>query len=186
MTVTSPSINGKRIKHLLIQLSLNLHCWDEDCSVEWLINRHTCPQSPTATPSKPSWNPLMRSHNNKSSAHDLWPPFYMKWNGNESERMPCRRRNQIFCQKRWQLMTLMSSLGAERMVAALAVMRKDSCNDDRDFVWQRWFECFFKRWEKKSVGACVFNSICPYLCKCVCPAAASWGEGRHRRRSGWS
>lgn len=157
------------------------------CSVEWLINRHTCPQIPTAMPSKPSWNPLMRSQNSKSSAHDLWPPFYMKWNGNESERMPCRRCNQIFGQKRWQLMTLMSSSGAERMVAALAVMRKDSCHhaSGRDYVWQRWYECFFQVREKVCRGLS-FNSICPYLCKCVCPAAASWGEGTHRRRSGWS
>lgn len=32
----------------------------------------------------------------------------------------------------------------------------------------------------------VSKSIRHYLCRCVCQAEVSWGEGRHRRRSGWS
>lgn len=41
---------------------------------------------------------------------------------------------------------------------------------------------------KKNVGDVRFSAVkqrvCPYLCRCTCRAAASWGEDRRRRRSG--
>lgn len=160
---------------------------------------HTCTKIPHSYPLKPSWNPLVQSNCNEWRLPFIFSDrilYEITWNwklrreygasGGDVIRSSIRkdilfsntahRSSQNNCMKRFQ-QTQSPSLPPwwnGLYVTALSVYPPSQR------IW--------KGKGKKNVGDVRFSAVkqrvCPYLCRCTCRAAASWGEDRRRRRSG--